>query len=141
MNSNKPFDNKVVCDLCGYKFKLTPGVLKEEEVVLTKQKGALILTRPAVITYLICPSCGKRYPVIVDDSQTLPILEELKETLQRRMKYSRRGAVIPKKLETKYQRLNKKLDFKRQQLAEEFSGAVYQSDGNTIQLDYRYHAR
>ena len=59
----------------------------------------------------------------------------------RRMRFYGKQKPVPQKLQEKYNKLNKKLDFKRRQLAEKFNGALYQSEGDTIQLDYRYHAR
>lgn len=135
-------NNTTVCDLCKRQFNVTKDSLREETVVLHKVLGEGIETAHEVkLTFLICPSCGKHYPVIMDDETTLPLLAELRETLRRCMKFARKGNPIPSKLQEKYTKLNRKLDFKRQKLAEKFNGALYQSEGDTIQLDYRYHAR
>lgn len=130
-------DNTVTCDICNNPFRLKQNTLKEETVTLEKDDWK----QEVSLTYLKCPNCGKRYPVIVDDSSTLPILQELRECMSRRIQYYRRTGSIPQKLNEKYNKLNKKLDFKRRQLAEKFNGALYQSEGDTIQLDYRYHTR
>lgn len=58
-----------------------------------------------------------------------------------RMKFYGKQKPVHQKLQEKYTKLNRKLDFRRQKLAEKFNGALYQSEGDTIQLDYRYHAR
>ena len=135
--------NTTVCDLCKRQFNVTKDSLREETVVLHKVLGEGIETAHEVkLTFLSCPSCGKNYPVIMDDETTLPLLAELRETLGRRMKFARKGNPIPSKLEEKYKKLNRKLDFKRHQLAEKFAESFYQlEDGTTQQLDYRYHAR
>lgn len=130
-------DNKTVCDICHTQFQVSRGTLKEESVTLEKDG----LRHEVVLTYLHCPNCGKRYPVIMDDSDTLTILRELKDCMMRRMRFYGKQKPVPQKLQEKYNKLNRKLDFKRQQLAEKFNGALYQSEGDTIQLDYRYHAR
>lgn len=130
-------DNNTVCDICHYQFQVSRDNLKEENVTLEKDG----LAHDVVLTYLCCPSCGKRYPVIMDDADTLPILRELKGCMMRRMKFYGKQKPVPQKLQEKYTKLNRKLDFRRQQLAEKFNGAFYQSEGDTIQLDYRYHAR
>lgn len=130
-------DNNTVCDICHYQFQVSRDNLKEENVTLEKDG----LAHDVVLTYLRCPSCGKRYPVIMDDAETLPLLHELKDCMMRRMKFYGNQKPVPQKLQEKYTKFNRKLDFKRHQLAEKFNGAFYQSEGDTIQLDYRYHAR
>lgn len=130
-------DNNVVCDLCQHQFQVSQDTLKEENVTLEKDG----LAHDVVLTYLYCPNCGKRYPVIMDNSETLPILHELRDCMMRRMRFYRNQKPVPQKIQEKYTKLNRKLDFRRQQLAEKFNGALYQSEGDTIQLDYRYHAR
>lgn len=130
-------DNNTVCDICHYQFQVSRDNLKEENVTLEKDG----LAHDVVLTYLRCPSCGKRYPVIMDNAETLPLLHELKDCMMRRMKFYGNQKPVPQKLQEKYTKLNRKLDFRRQQLAEKFNGALYQSEGDTIQLDYRYHAR
>lgn len=130
-------DNNTVCDLCHHQFQVSRDTLKEENVTLEKDG----LTHDVVLTYLCCPSCGKRYPVVMDDAETLPLLRELKDCMVRRMKFYGKQKPVPQKLQEKYTKLNRKLDFKRHKLAEKFNGTLYQSEGDTIQLDYRYHAR
>lgn len=130
-------DNQTVCDICHHQFQVSRDTLKEENVTLEKDG----LTHDVVLTYLCCPGCGKRYPVIMDDAETLPLLHALKDCMVRRMRFYGKQKPVPQKLQEKYTKLNRKLDFKRHQLAEKFNGALYQSEGDTIQLDYRYHAR
>ena len=131
-------DNTTVCDLCKRQFNVTRDSLREETVVLHKVLGEGIETAHEVkLTFLKCPSCGKHYPVIMDDETTLPLLAELRETLGRRMKFACKGNAIPKKLYEKYKKLNKKLDFKRRQLAKKFNGALYQSEVIRQVLLYR----
>lgn len=130
-------DNKTVCDICHHQFQVSKDTLKEESITLEKDGQ----THDVVLTYLYCPNCGKRYPVIMDDETTLPILHELKDALMRRVRFASKGNPIPKKLDEKYKKLNKKLDFRRQQLAEKFNGSFYQTDEGKEQLEYRYHVR
>lgn len=129
--------NETFCDICNERIRITKDTLKEENVTLKKDN----LSHDVVLTYLCCPSCGKVYPVIMDDKVTLPILHKLRDCMARRMKFYGKQKPIPQKLQEKYTELSRKLNFKRQQLAEKFNGAFYQSEGDTIQLDYRYHAR
>ena len=130
-------DNTTVCDLCHHQFQVSRDTLKEENVTLEKDS----LAHDVVLTYLCCPSCGKRYPVVMDNAETLSLLRELKDCMVRRMKFYGKQKPVPQKLQEKYTKLNRKLDFKRHKLAEKFNGALYQFEGDTIQLDYRYHAR
>jgi uncharacterized protein YbaR (Trm112 family) len=130
-------DNSVLCDICRKRFQLSRNNLKEETVTL--EKGGQ--THEVRLTYLYCPHCGKHYPVIMDDEKTLPILNSLKEMMIRRIKFKSRGKSVPEKLEQKYNRLNQKLDFKRQELAEKFNGSFYQTEEGKERLEYRYHAR
>ena len=136
---SKPvIDNVVVCDICHKQFPISSEYLLEEHVTLHKDSGE---EREVDLTYLKCPLCGKRYPVIMDDETTLPILKDLRTAAFQCMKHVSHTGKVPKKLEEKYKNLNWKLDFKRQELAKKFNGSLYQSEGETIQLDYRYHAR
>lgn len=129
--------NLTYCNLCGAKFKVSKELLREENVRLDKDG----LIHDVVLTFIQCPVCGKHYPVIMDDYTTLPILQELQECMMKRVKCYEQRQAIPIRMSEKYNRLKRKLDFKRQQLAEKFDGAIYQLDGDIIQLDYRYHAR
>ena len=132
------FDNRMItCDLCHGAFQVTPNTLKEEMVTLRKNGEDHVVS----LTFLLCPKCGKIYPVILDDAETLPILHELRDCLKRRMKYAYNARGIPQKLQRKHDRLNKQLDFKRRKLAEKFNGALYKFEGDTMQLDYRYRAQ
>lgn len=127
-----------ICNICRRDFLVSPENLIEEWVTLQKEGEQ---DKEVLLTYLCCPHCGKRYPVIMDDSETLPILQKLRECVAKRIKYTSLKKTIPQKLQDRYEKLNQKLDFKRQRLAEKFDGALYQSEGDTIQLDYRYHTR
>lgn len=138
MVNNTPV-HTVKCDLCGREFRLTKDVLKEEQVTLQKEG---MKPHDVTATFLTCPICGKRYPVIVDDETTLPLLEKLQKVLLKQVKQTKRGFKPSPELAKKRQQLNWKLDFKRQKLAEKYNESFYQlEDGTLEQLDYRYHAR
>lgn len=128
---------KIFCDICKGEFNVSKETLREEKVSLEKD-GTLT---DAVITFLQCPACGKIYPVIVDTCKSLTLLEKAREAYCKRVKYLHKHKPIPARLDERYKTLNQKLDFQRQQIAEKFNGAIYQLDGDKIQLDYRYHAR
>lgn len=143
-HSNQPIpkvDNRVVCALCKTSITLRRDKLKEDRVTLEKECNGSKIQHDVVLTQLMCPNCGKSYVVLVDDEDTLDILSELKGYAIKRMKYFVNQKPVPKKLQQKYSQLDRKLDFKRQKLAEKFDGALYQIEGDTIQLDYRHHAR
>lgn len=130
-------ETKTVCDICRYEFNISRNTLKEEQITLEKAGESAEVT----ITFLQCPRCGKTYPVIVDTIKSLITLAKVRELYSKRHKYLNKNGSVPVRLDEKYKSLNQKLDFQRQQIAEEFDGATYQLDGDTIQLDYRYHAR
>lgn len=130
-------DTKIVCDICKGEFDITRESLREIHVLL--EKGDI--STNATVTILQCPRCGKTYPVIVDTEKSCQLLNKLQEIQYKRFKYLSKHKPIPTRLDERYKMLNQKLDFQRQQIAEKFNGAIYQLDGDTIQLDYRYHAR
>lgn len=129
--------HKIVCDICSGEFSLAREHVKEEEVVFTK--GDIQST--VKMTSLTCPLCGKRYPVVIDTSESLATLEQLRQILQKRMRYSQKGASIPKKLEQKYQSISRKLNVQRYNIADTFNGSFYQVGDVKEQLDYRYRVR
>lgn len=136
---NKKTEHTIKCDLCHREFQLTKEVLKEEQVTLN-QEG--LEPHEVRLTYLYCPLCGKRYPVILDDESTLPLLEKLRSVMAKKFKQVKRGFNPNPQLERKRRELNRKLDFKRQKLAEKYNGSTYQLENGLMeQLDYRYHAR
>lgn len=136
---NKKLEHTIKCDLCHREFHLTKDVLKEEQVTLY-QEG--LDPHEVHLTYLYCPICGKRYPVIMDDKNTLPLLEKLRNVMAKQVKQVKRGFNPNTQLEKKCKELNRKLDFKRQKLAEKYNGSIYQLENGLMeQLDYRYHAR
>lgn len=130
-------DTKIVCDICKGEFNITRESLREVHVLLEKDD----ISTNATVTLLQCPCCGKTYPVIVDTEKSCQLLTKLREVQYKRFKYLNKHKPIPARLDERYKILNQKLDFQRQQIAEKFNGAIYQLDGDTIQLDYRYHAR
>lgn len=136
---NNPIKHTVQCDLCHKEFHITKEVLKEERATL--HQGSLE-PHEVLLTYLHCPICGKRYPVIMDDDTTLPLLEKLHSVLVKVTRQVQKGFTANPRLRQKQQELNRKLNFKRQKLAEKYNGSIYQlENGLWEQLDYRYHAR
>lgn len=136
---NKKLEHTIRCDLCHKEFRLSKDVLKEEWVTLNKDG---LEPHTVLLTYLYCPMCGKRYPVIMDDNSTLPLLEKLRAILAKQVKQSKAGFNLNSQLEKKRKELNRKLDFGRQKLAEKYYQSFYQlEDGTQEQLEYRYHAR
>lgn len=133
----KPND-LIVCDLCHREFRVTKNLIEEKKVVLQK---AGCEDKIVKLTNLTCPACGKRYPVLLDDGETILIAAELRDAFLRIMKFSKKGKEIPDRLQKKYSRLQHKLNFKRQQLAEKYNGSFYQTEDGKEQLDYRHHVR
>lgn len=130
-------NTQIQCDICKGEFCISRKSLREEKITLNKDRDCT----EATITFIQCPLCGKTYPVIVDTEKTVTILTRLREIQAKRFKYLNKNRPVPVRLDEKYKTLNQKLDFNRQKVAEKFDGAIYQLDGDTIQLDYRYHAR
>lgn len=129
-----------VCDICKKQITLTKDTLKETRVCLEKPDDT-VFSHEVLITELVCPHCGKSYPVVVDDETTLPILELLRAVMLKSNKYKAKGKRVPEKLGLKQEALCKKLDFKRHKLAEKYNGSFYQVGDHKEQLDYRYHVR
>lgn len=128
---------QVHCDLCKKEIPLSKSLVKEERVPLEKD-GTL---KEVLLTYFSCPSCGKRYVVIVDDDETLEALKAVREVLFKRLNYLRQKKPVPSKLQNRYLKLNRKLDYKRRELSKSIEGSFYQTEDGKEQLDYRYHAR
>lgn len=136
---NNTAKHTIKCDLCHREFSLTRDVVREEQVTLHKDG---LDPHEVQLTYLYCPLCGKRYPVIMDDESTLPLLEKLRNIMAKQAKQAKRGFAPNSQLEKKRKELNRKLDFRRQKLAEKYNGSIYQLENGLMeQLDYRYHAR
>lgn len=134
-----PSEHTIKCDLCQREFRLNKDVLREVQVTLMK---AGLEPHEVTATFLTCPACGKQYPVIVDDETTLPLLAKLRVFLGKQVKQAQKGFKLSPEQERKRKELNRKLDFKRQELAKKYNGSFYQlEDGIMEQLDYRYHAR
>lgn len=133
--TKKP-SNTVTCDICHREVALTKDLLEEKEVILEKDG---VDPHKVMLTIFTCPSCGKQYPVLMDDSETSAILEELKEVFQKKLKAQAKGLQPKVKVTRKQQSLRNKLNFKRQQLAKKFDGSFYQTEDGKEQLDYHYH--
>ena len=78
----------IKCDLCHGEFRLNKDSVKEEQVTLLKEGSE---PHPVVLTYLNCPLCGKRYPVIMDDAKTLPILAKMRRVVAKQVKLAKAG--------------------------------------------------
>lgn len=130
-------DTKIYCDLCHAEFNLTQSLLREENVKLEKEGTSL----PVSMTLLQCPHCGKVYPVSIDSETSKETLAKVRALYMKRVKYLSKNKPVPIRLEERYKNASKKLNLQRQRIAEGFNGAVYQLDGDTIQLDYRYRTR
>lgn len=132
-------NSKLTCDICKREFQLTKECVKEENVLVESPNWDN--PYPVKMTFLQCPLCGKRYIVVLDDQETLEIFSKLRECMSKRLKFLKGGKEVPKKLELKYRKVNKKLDFKRSELSKRVYGSFYQTEDGKEQLDYRYHAR
>ena len=128
--------NTVTCDICHRDFALNKDFLEEKKVVLEKEG---LDSTEVVLTILTCPHCGKYYPVILDDEETMSIVSELRKVLAKEYKAKAKERDIPDKLIRKHHKLRNKLSFKRKALAEKFEGSFYQTEDGKEQLDYHYH--
>ena len=129
------------CDLCKKEFSLGRESLIEKKVNLYSDSEMKSKPYEVLMTSLFCPHCGKNYPVIIDNEESLLILGELRETMARRLKFANKGKPIPSKLNEKYKKLTRKLGIKRQKMAEIYNGSFYQGEDGKEQLDYCYHAQ
>lgn len=135
VNNNKHI---IECDLCHGEFTLTPDLLKDEQVTLEKEG---LSPHEVTITFLLCPHCGKRYVVIVDDAKTLVLRDKLINIRSKINKLARMGKTSAEYAK-KFKDANWKLDFYRRKLAEKYYLSFYQlEDGTKEQLDFRYQAR
>lgn len=125
------------CDICHRWFDVTKDKIHTQTVTVLDKIGEHRLQ----VTEVTCPLCGKTYPVVVDDAETIKLRLEVESLLRKRLKYVREHHPIPFRLATKIGKLNGKLDFKRQSLAKKYNGSFYQTDEGKEQLDYRYHVR
>lgn len=138
----KPTNNTVTCDLCHKQFAVTASALEEKELYLVKEDPDRTVIYKCLVTFLTCPYCGKQYPVVLDDAETLGLLEISKDLYQRRMKWVQRGKAVPMKLQEKFEKARRKLGISRQKLAQEYNGSFYQLEDGTIeQLEFCYRER
>ena len=126
----------VVCDICHQDFVLTKGCLTENNVTLEKRG---LEPKEVVLTTLECPCCGKQYPVIMDDEETMIILEKLTELHKRMLILQQKNRRVHAKMDQKYRALENKLRFKRKNLVSEYNKSFYQSADGKQQLDLHYH--
>lgn len=125
------------CDICKRWFTITNGMLHTETVTVINKTGEHRLQ----VTEATCPLCGKTYPVVIDDAETIKLKLSVEELLRKQLKYIQNNRPAPMRLLAKIDHLNWKLDFKRQNLAKKYNGSFYQTDEGKQQLDYRYHVR
>ena len=135
MAVQKPSD-VVTCDICHKIFTLTKALLDTKKVMLEKDG---MTPEEVVLTQVNCPHCGKMYPVLVDTEETTAILADLTAVTTRIYKVQAEKRQPTLKMIRKYNNLNRKLIFKRQQLAKKFNGSFYQTEDGKEQLDYHYH--
>lgn len=131
-------NNLIQCDICGSPLLVNSGHLYEKELDLTYGKGN---TEHVTVTFIHCDTCGKDIAVLVDNEESQQLLSDVKHLYLKKMRFTSRHKPVPAKLDCKCRAMDTKLDRLRRDLAKRFDGALYQSEGNTIQLDYRYHAR
>lgn len=136
MNSNKP-STLIECDICKGQFNLTKDHIREVPITLKKEE---LPPHEAVLTFLECPLCGKRYIVLLDDEGTIELARKL-STLSIKLHRLAKVGKSTARLSKKYADERWKLNFNRQKLAEKYFGSSYQLEGNTEQLDYRYRTR
>lgn len=135
----KTINNKIFCDICGAEFAVTPYTLTENETTLFREGSPE--SKPVILTWLQCPHCGKRYICLMDDAETLAILKDLRVAKAKELKFLKANKPVPERLGAKTIKLKRKLDFKRQKLADEYNGSFYQTEDGKEQLDYKIHHR
>lgn len=127
---------EVTCDICHNQFTLTKGCLTENEVTLEK-KG--LEPKTVTLTTLECPVCGKQYPVTMDDEETKAILQELTVLYKRKLILQHKNKQVHAKVAERHRQLERKLGFKRKNLAIEYNRSFYQNADGKQQLDFHYH--
>ena len=135
----KTTNNKIFCDICGANFSVTKDTLTENEVILIKEGSTE--QKPVTLTWLECPHCGKRYICLMDDKETLELAKDLRAAMAKRLKFLKKNRPVPERLEQKTKNLQRKLNFKRQHLADEYNGSFYQTEDGKEQLEYKIHHR
>lgn len=127
---------EVTCDICHNAFTLTKGCLTENEVTLEKRG---LEPKTVTLTTLECPVCGKQYPVTMDDEETKAILQQLTVLYRRMLILQQKNKQVHAKVAKRYQQLERKLGFKRKNLAIEYNRSFYQNADGKQQLDFHYH--
>lgn len=135
----KTTNNNIFCDICGAEFAVTPQTLTENEVILFREGS--VKPKPVTLTWLQCPHCGKRYVCLMDDQETVELAKDLRTAMAKRLKFLKANKPVPERLAEKTKQIQRKLDFKRQKLADEYNGSFYQTEDGKEQLDYKIHHR
>lgn len=135
----KTVNNRIYCNICGAEFAVTKDTLTENEVTLIKD--GIPEQKQVTLTWLECPHCGKRYVCLMDDTETLAILKDLRAAKAKALKFLKANKPVPERLGAKTIKLQQKLNFKRQNLADEYNGSFYQTEDGKEQLDYKIHHR
>ena len=92
------------CDICKRWFNVTTDKLKMETATVIDKTGSNRLQ----ITSVTCPLCGKTYPVVVDDAETIKLRLEVESLLRKRLKYVQEHHPVPFRLAAKIGKLNGK---------------------------------
>lgn len=130
--------NTIKCDLCGQPIGITRDSF--DEIPLSIEKDGVVYSN-VYATMVTCPHCGKTFIAQLDDDETLCLLSEAKSLYMKKLTYLSKRKPVPVKIAYRCGKLDAKLSFKRQELAKKLDGALYQFEGDTIQLEYRHHVR
>ena len=134
--SANDLNTRVVCQICHQPFSVTRNDLEEKTVVLQKEG---LLPCVATLTIVHCPRCGKQYVVSADTVEIKDLVQQLTELHAKRARLQQKGFKVHPKLDQNYAQLERKINFKRKQVAGEYTGSFYQTEDGKEQLDYHYH--
>lgn len=121
---------QVKCTQCNEKFELSTNLIGMNGInhkVEFTYKEESKEEKKIYLTYYVCPKCGKKYFVQIDDDTSLKAFKTVSKNFVKLARIKKNGDV-PKKKKQKFNKQRKMLEVYRNNLKTEFTGKVIHDD-------------